>query len=284
MRQDLFDRYIIERDQLKNAAKIPDKNTDFTTDMKIYELTPHRCGFLWIKKNEARKLKEREVGAEDRMELDTRISDIETLEEKIYGLPEPPEEKQPNNLSNGKREKALNKYIDCKRMLEEAYKAANEALPSEVFEQPEPLKEKKPTKLSKRKRKKLIKKYLKSKRTLEKILRAADETTPTEVFEQPEPPAAAPEYVHIEPPSATSTAAHGASDATHQSENQNENPTANVAKSPAAATTSEEPKPKSRAKLKKVAKPNDETPAPAEHTTPAPQLSGQIAMDELTNK
>lgn len=89
MRQDLFDRYKIERDQLKKKAKILDKNIEFETNLKIYELTPHRRGFLWILKNEARKLKEREVNVDDRIELDTRTANVEMLEEKIYAEDEP---------------------------------------------------------------------------------------------------------------------------------------------------------------------------------------------------
>lgn len=102
MRQDLFDRYKIERDQLKEKAKILDKNIKFETNLKIYELTPHRCGFLWILKNEARKLKEREVAVDDRIELDTRTANVEMLEEKIYAEPELPEE-QPKKISFLKR-------------------------------------------------------------------------------------------------------------------------------------------------------------------------------------
>ncbi len=95
MRNDLFYRYEIERDQLKEVAKIPDKNLDFETGLKIYELTPHRRGFLWLFKNEARKLKEREVSADDRIELDRRTSDVETLEEKIYGDSDTNEDPKP---------------------------------------------------------------------------------------------------------------------------------------------------------------------------------------------
>lgn len=92
MRDDLIERYRIERDQLKEKAKIPDKNINFETKLKIYELTPHRCGFLWIFKNEARKLKERETTVDDRQELDERWSDLEKREEFVYGEPEQDEE------------------------------------------------------------------------------------------------------------------------------------------------------------------------------------------------
>ncbi|MDE7439921.1 MAG: hypothetical protein K2N23_05405 [Clostridia bacterium] len=240
MRQDLFDRYRIERDQLKEKAKIPDKNINFETKLKIYELTPHRRGFLWLLKNEARKLKEREVNADDRMELDARTDDVEQLEEKIYGSPEPPEE-QPKKLS----------------FLKRLFKRCN------VLEQ------------------------------IKNTIQAADETAPADVIEQPEPPAAvepAPgtaaqvngstrEPATVSQHSEPSTAAHGASDATHQSDKNSVKNTVDVAKPPAAAPSSEEPKPK--AKPKKVTKPAAEPPAP---TAPAPQLSGQIAIDELNNK
>lgn len=134
MRQDLMSRYRIERDQLKEKAKIPDKNINFETNLKIYELTPHRCGFLWIFKNEARKLKEREVSAEDRIELDARTDDVEQLEEKVYDTPEAPEEPQ-KKLSFLKR---LFKKRAIVEQLENTLQAADEAAPAEVFEQPEP--------------------------------------------------------------------------------------------------------------------------------------------------
>ncbi len=79
----------MRQDQLKKKAKILDKNIEFETNLKIYELTPHRRGFLWILKNEARKLKEREVNVDDRIELDTRTANVEMLEEKIYAEAEP---------------------------------------------------------------------------------------------------------------------------------------------------------------------------------------------------
>lgn len=236
MRRDLMDRYRIERDQLKEKAKIPDKNINFETKLKINELTPHRRGLFWIFKNEARKLKEREVSADDRIELDARTDNVEQLEEKIYGVPEPPEE-QPKKLSFLKR----------------------------LFKRRETLEQ------------------------LEGAIQAADEAAPAEVFEQPEPPAAVvdvqsgaeqQEHANVAPPSEASNAAHGACDATHQSDKPTEKPAANVAEPPAAAPTSEEPKPKAKpkAKPKKVTQPTTEPPAP---TAPAPQLDGQIAMDEL---
>ena len=127
MRQDLMNRYRIERDQLKEQAKIPDKNINFETTLKIYELTPHRRGFLWIFKNEARKLKEREVSAENRMELDARTDDVEQLEEKIYGTPETHEE-QPKKFSFFKR---LFKRRDQLKQLKDTLQTNDEAAPHE---------------------------------------------------------------------------------------------------------------------------------------------------------
>lgn len=101
MRQDLYDRYVIEREQLKKSAKILDKNIDYAIDLKIYELTPHNRGFLWLFKNEAKKLKIREVDVDNRIELDGRTADVEALEEKIYSTPEPDE--KPKKLSFFKR-------------------------------------------------------------------------------------------------------------------------------------------------------------------------------------
>lgn len=235
MRQDLMSRYRIERDQLKEKAKIPDKNINFETNLKIYELTPHRCGFLWIFKNEARKLKEREVSAEDRIELDARTDDVEQLEEKVYDTPEPPEEEPQKKLSFLKR-------LFKKR---------------EIVEQ------------------------------LENTLQAADEAAPAEVFEQPEPPAAAP--ADVAPPLATSTAAPSTCTAVHYGDNVDKENTGNAAEPPAAAATSEAPKPRHRRQkpAETPEKPADVPAAPARPApciAPAPQLSGQIAMDELTNK
>ncbi len=103
MRWDLFQRYLIERDQLKYKAKIPDKNIDFETKLKIRDLTPHRCGFLWLMKNEARTLKERETNVDVRIELDARTSNVEMLEDKIYPE-EPPKEPKPKRFSRKKKQ------------------------------------------------------------------------------------------------------------------------------------------------------------------------------------
>lgn len=164
--------------------------------------TPKQRGFLWLFKNEPKKLAIREAKAEMRSQFDLRWEAIEALEATLQ--------------------------------------AADEAAPAEVFEQPEP---------------------------------------PADVQNAPEPP----KLADVAPPSEPSTAAHGACDATHQSDEKPEKPAADVAEPPAAAPTSEEPKPKAKpkAKPKNVAKPTAEPSAPTPSTAPAPQLSGQIGIEEL---
>ncbi len=214
MRQDLFDRYKIERDQLKKKAKILDKNIEFEINLKIYELTPHRRGFLWILKNEARKLKEREVNVDDRIELDTRTANVEMLEEKIYAEAEPLFEKPSLFRRIFKRNKAT---------------AETTTAPQADNVQSE---------------------------------------TPTTTA-APAPALPAPTSEAAEPAPVACGAAHHAYDVD--------------GKPNATAPTVEEPKPKAKRKVKpkKIAATATEPPAP---TAPAPQLSGQIAMDELNNK
>lgn len=245
MRQDLFNRYKIEREQLNKQATIPDKNIDFETKLKIYELTPHNRGFLWIFKNEARKLKEREVDIDDRIELDARTDAVEQSEEKIYGAPEELEE-QPKKLSLFKRLFKHRKQIHAAEELEATLQAADKAEPADVIEQPEP-----PA-------------------AVESASGTAAQATPENgsTFEPAD----------VAQSSKPSTAAPDASDATHQSDSNAKN-TNNVAQSPAHAQTSE--KHKREPKRKKSAESTAE-PTPAPCTAPAPQLPGQICIENIT--
>lgn len=83
MRQDLFNRYKIERNQLIETAKIPDRNKNFEIRLQINELTPRQIGPFWLRKNEAKRLKIRETAAEDRSELELRIAAVEALEQTL---------------------------------------------------------------------------------------------------------------------------------------------------------------------------------------------------------
>ncbi|MDE7162785.1 MAG: hypothetical protein K2O44_01740 [Clostridia bacterium] len=165
--------------------------------------TPKQRGFLWLFKNEAKKLANREANAEIRSHFNLRWEAVEALEE-----------------------------------------ANEEAESTTAIEQPKPS--------------------------------AAVEPTPgtaAQVNGSTREPAA------VVPPSEPSTAAPGASDAAHQSDEKTKKTAEDVAKPPAAAPTSEEPKPK--AKPKKIAQPTTEPPAT---TAPAPQLAGQINFEDLTSK
>ncbi len=83
MQADLYKRYRVEYLQLMEQAKIEDKNIDFDTALKIYMLTPHRRGFLWLFNNEAKLLKIREATAECDSTLQLRELAVEQLEETI---------------------------------------------------------------------------------------------------------------------------------------------------------------------------------------------------------
>lgn len=83
MQDDLYKRYRIECSQLMERAKIDDKNIEYETALKIYMLTPHRRGFLWLFNNFAKKLKIREATAEADSELQLREIAVERLEEAI---------------------------------------------------------------------------------------------------------------------------------------------------------------------------------------------------------
>lgn len=125
MRQDLFDRYIIEREQLKKTATITDKNINFEINLKIDELTPHKCGFLRLMDNEAKKLKTRETRVENRLELDGRTANVEMLEEKIFSEPEKP-----------KRDSKIIALI--KKLFKHKANAQSEAEPQETSSEPIP--------------------------------------------------------------------------------------------------------------------------------------------------
>lgn len=125
MRQDLFDRYIIEREQLKKTATITDKNINFEINLKIDELTPHKCGFLRLMDNEAKKLKTRETRVENRLELDGRTANVEMLEEKIFSEPE-----------NPKRDSKIIALI--KKLFKHKITVQSEAEPQETSSEPIP--------------------------------------------------------------------------------------------------------------------------------------------------
>lgn len=116
MRDHLFRRYEIEYKQLMESARIPDKNTDFETKLEIYELTPHRRGFLWLKNNLTKKLKIREMTVQTHSEHELLTARIEELEEQF------PDKKLKKKLKRR-----------AKKQLKDALRRADDAEPTEVF-------------------------------------------------------------------------------------------------------------------------------------------------------
>lgn len=241
MLQNYFDTYKKLYKLLSEKYEIDIKNQEHVIRLEHSELTPHRCGFLWIHKNEARQLNEREVAATDRMQFDSRWSDLDELEQKIYATDDEPSEK----LSLFKRLFKRRKQIHAAEELEAALQAADEAEPADVIEQPEPP--------------------------------AAVESEPETAAQATPENGSTSEPADVAQSSEPSSAAPGASDATHQSDSNAKN-TGNVAQSPAHAQTSE--KHKREPKRKKSAATVEPTSAPC--TAPAPQLPGQICIENIT--
>lgn len=83
MLTDYKDAYNSELEVLKKDADIHYKNVKFVQDVKYDTLTPHRCGFLWLKNNEAKKLALRETYVETESAFELREAALEPEEEKL---------------------------------------------------------------------------------------------------------------------------------------------------------------------------------------------------------
>lgn len=88
MLDDYFELYKTEYNVLILTAKPYYNNVNFTLKVKNNEQSPHRCGFLWLFNNRAKKLALREIGVELESEFQLRELAIEPEEERLFGEPE----------------------------------------------------------------------------------------------------------------------------------------------------------------------------------------------------
>lgn len=83
MLDDYFIAYTDELEILRKAASIHYKNVGFVLDVKYDTLTPHRCGFLWLKNNKAKDLALRETYVETESGFELRETALEDREEAL---------------------------------------------------------------------------------------------------------------------------------------------------------------------------------------------------------
>lgn len=83
MLNDYFVAYTKELEVLNKAASIHYKNVGFVLDVKYDTLTPHRCGFLWLKNNKAKDLALRETYVETESGFELRETALEDREEAL---------------------------------------------------------------------------------------------------------------------------------------------------------------------------------------------------------
>lgn len=81
MLDDYCKAYSDELEILRKAAEIHYKNEKFVLGVKYDVLTPHRCGFLWLKNNKAKELALRETYAETESKFELRETALEDREE-----------------------------------------------------------------------------------------------------------------------------------------------------------------------------------------------------------
>ena len=83
MLDDYFIAYTDELEILRKAAEIHYKNEKFVLGVKYDTLTPHRCGFLWLKNNKAKDLALRETYVETESGFELRETALEDREEEL---------------------------------------------------------------------------------------------------------------------------------------------------------------------------------------------------------